>query len=486
MTPVSFHPLAELFPPIEGDEFEALVEDIRRHGLHEPVILYRNQILDGRNRYRASLEAGVQCRFEHYEGSDPAAYVVSLNLKRRHLNESQRAMVAAKLATLKPGDNQHSEGLPIGRGSELLNVGERTVARAREVQDRGAPELQRVVERGAISVSAAVDVATRPVEEQREIVARGKKGILEAAKLATLKLGDNQHSEGPSIEEASRLLNVGHASVERAKTVQRAGAPELVQVVERGRVSVSAAADIATLAVEQQQEIVARGEREILEAAKAIRGRKAEQRRTERIERLAVTCNQNAPFPRDRRYAVLYADPPWQFRVYDENSSIASEHGAAGVHYPCMSTDAICALPVKELATDAAALFLWTTAPHLPEALQVITAWGFEYKTHAVWVKDWIGVGFWVGNQHEILLVAAWGDMPTPAPANRPSSVITAPRREHSRKPDEVYALIERMYPELPKIELFARQTRPGWAAWGNEVETAPADGIPNFLRRTS
>src|SRR5262249_54878479 len=99
--------------------------------------------------------------------------------------------------------------------------------------------------------------------------------------------------------------------------------------------------------------------------------------------------------------------------------------------------------------------------------------WGFEYKTHVVWVKDWIGVGFWVHNQHEILLVAARGDMPTPAPANRPPSVIIAPRREHSRKPDEAYVLIERMYPDLPKIELFARQTRPGWAAWGNQVGTA-------------
>jgi N6-adenosine-specific RNA methylase IME4 len=78
--------------------------------------------------------------------------------------------------------------------------------------------------------------------------------------------------------------------------------------------------------------------------------------------------------------------------------------------------------------------------------------------------------------------------MPSPSPANRPSSVIDAPRREHSRKPDEAYELIERMYPELPKIELFARQAGPGWAAWGNEVraETAPDDGIPNFLRRTS
>jgi hypothetical protein len=142
---LSYHPLANIFPPLEGEEFDALVEDIRQHGQREPIVVYQNQILDGRNRYRACLEADISCWFEQYDGDDPAAYVVSLNLKRRHLNESQRAMVAAKLATLKLGDNQHSEGLPIGRGSELLNVGERTVARAREVQDHGTPELQRAV-----------------------------------------------------------------------------------------------------------------------------------------------------------------------------------------------------------------------------------------------------------------------------------------------------------------------------------------------------
>jgi N6-adenosine-specific RNA methylase IME4 len=381
MTPVSFHPLAELFPPIEGDEFEALVEDIRRHGLHEPVILYRNQILDGRNRYRASLEAGVQCRFEHYEGSDPAAYVVSLNLKRRHLNESQRAMVAAKLATLKPGDNQHSEGLPIGRGSELLNVGERTVARAREVQDRGAPELQRVVERGAISVSAAVDVATRPVEEQREIVARGKKGILEAAK--------------------------------------------------------------------------------------QIRAQDAERRHAERIERHRAICEQNAKLPNGRRYPVIYADPPWRFKVYNEFSGIER---AASNHYPTMEVEDICALPVSGLAAEAAVLLLWTTSPHLETAFQVIAAWGFVYKTNIVWVKESPGLGYIVRNQHELLLIATRGDIPSPAPSTRPASVIFADRREHSRKPDEAYELIERMWPELPKIELFARKAHDGWARWGNEA----------------
>ena len=153
-----------------------------------------------------------------------------------------------------------------------------------------------------------------------------------------------------------------------------------------------------------------------------------------------------------------------------------------------MPLEEICALPVQELATDAAVLFIWTTAPHLVEALQVITAWGFAYKSNICWVKDKIGLGYLVRNQHEHLLIGTRGDISTPPPAQRPPSVINAPRREHSRKPDEAYALMERMYPELPKIELFARHACEGWAAWGNEVraETAPDDGIPDFLRRTS
>jgi N6-adenosine-specific RNA methylase IME4/ParB-like chromosome segregation protein Spo0J len=381
MNAYEFHPLANVFPLIEGAEFDELVADIRERGLHEPIVVLEDMILDGRNRYRACMAAGVEPTFTVYTGDDPLAYVISLNLKRRHLDESQRAMVAAKLATLKLGDNQHSEGLPIGRGSELLNVGERTVARAREVQEHGAPELVHAVEQGVVSVTAAADIATQPIEEQREIVARG--------------------------------------------------------------------------------------EREILRAAQEIRAKKAEVRRAERIERLVATCNQSAPLPSDRRYAVLYADPPWHFEVYNEESGVER---AAGNHYSTMSLDEICALPVLDLATDAAVLFMWTTAPHLQESFQVLAAWGFEYKTNIVWVKDKIGLGYFVRNQHELLLVATRGDMPSPSPANRPPSVISAPRREHSRKPDEAYALIEAMYPTLPKVELFARQRRPGWDVWGNET----------------
>jgi ParB-like chromosome segregation protein Spo0J len=292
MTALKFHPLADIFPLVEGAEFDELVADIHEHGLREPIVLFEDKILDDRNRYRACEAAGIEPTFTVYMGDDPVSYVVSLNLRRRHLDESQRAMVAAKLATLKDGQRADLvEGLPIGRASALLNVGERSVARAREVIDCGAPELVAAVEYGKVSVSAAADVATLPKDEQGEIVARGERGILRAA----------------------------------------------------------------------QQ----------------IRARKAEVRRAERIERLAATCNHSTPFPSDRRYAVLYADPPWHFEVYNEESSI--EH-AAGNHYPTMSLDEICALPVPSLASADAAMFMWTTVPHLRESFDVLVAWGFEYK----------------------------------------------------------------------------------------------------------
>jgi N6-adenosine-specific RNA methylase IME4 len=377
-----FHPLAKVFPLIEGAEFDELVADVKANGLNEVITTYEGMILDGRNRYRACIAAGIEPVTSPYIGNDPVGYVISSNLRRRHLNESQRALVAARLATLKDGQRADLiEGLPIGRASELLSVGERSVARAREVQDHGVPELVHAVEQGSVSVSAAADVATLPKCEQVEVVARG--------------------------------------------------------------------------------------EREILEAARSIRAKKAEQRRAERIDRLLATAKQNAPFPSERRYPVIYADPPWHFEVYNEESGVER---AAGNHYPTLPLEKICALPVPELATDAAVLFLWTTGPHLQEALQVIAAWKFTYKSNVVWVKDKIGLGYLVRNQHELLLIATRGDIPTPLPSNRPSSVIAAPRREHSRKPDEAYALIEQMYPELPKIELFARQRRPRWEVWGNEV----------------
>ena len=357
---VAFHPIANLFPLIEGEEFDALVDDVRQHGLREPVVLYQGQILDGRNRYRACVAAESNCRFQTYEGTDPAGYVVSLNLRRRHLNESQRAMVAAKLANM-----------PQGARTDLAPIGAR------------------------------------------------------------------------SQSDAGKLLNVSRRTVQRASEVTDAAVPELASKVEQGSVSVSAAADIASLSPDQQREIVARGEREILQRAKEIRAKKADASRAERIERIAKIAQGNRELGTDDKYPVLLADPPWRFENPPIGNSVVENH------YPTLSLDEICALPVSDLATEDAILYMWATAPNLPGCLQVVAAWGFEYRTNLVWVKQRPGMGYHARGQHELLLVARRGNIPPPAATDTVSSVIFADLREPSRKPEKVRDIIERYYPDL-------------------------------------
>jgi N6-adenosine-specific RNA methylase IME4 len=167
-------------------------------------------------------------------------------------------------------------------------------------------------------------------------------------------------------------------------------------------------------------------------------------------------------------YRLLYVDPPWRYEhVETENRAIENQ-------YPTMGLDEIAALDVP--AADDAVLFLWATSPKLDEAMRVIEAWRFVYRTCAVWDKELIGMGYYFRQQHELLLVAARGSLPVPEPSARPSSVIRSRRGQHSVKPVEVYEILEAMYPDftaLDRVELFARSLRDGWAAWGNEEAVA-------------
>ena len=164
------------------------------------------------------------------------------------------------------------------------------------------------------------------------------------------------------------------------------------------------------------------------------------------------------------RYGLIYCDPPWRYE-HSRTSSREIEN-----HYPTMELAEICALPVESLAADNCMMFMWATNPKLTEAVAVLDCWGFTYRTNFVWVKDKVGMGYYARGQHELLLVAKRGNIPAPAESERVSSVFYTERTEHSAKPDEFYELIERQYPTLPKIELFARQSRDGWDVWGNEV----------------
>lgn len=190
-----------------------------------------------------------------------------------------------------------------------------------------------------------------------------------------------------------------------------------------------------------------------------------------------------------KTYQLLYADPPWDFKTYSEKGAGRSP----SKHYPCMSIEAICELPIPSITAIDSALFMWTTSPHLEQSFEVIRKWGFKYKTVAfVWVKGKLettrdyydtdgdhpvtdikwhwGTGYWTRANAEYVLLATKGH-PKRVSASV-QQVVFEPVQEHSKKPDIVRDHIVELMGDLPRIELFARQKVEGWDCWGNEVES--------------
>ena len=175
-----------------------------------------------------------------------------------------------------------------------------------------------------------------------------------------------------------------------------------------------------------------------------------------------------------RKFATILADPPWQF--VNRTGKIAPEHGRL-TRYPTLTVDEIAALPVEKVAAPTAHLYLWCPNALLPDGLTVLKAWGFAYKANIVWHKvrkdggsDGRGVGFYFRNVTELLLFGVRGkNARTLAPGRRQVNLLATRKREHSRKPDEQYAIIEACS-RGPFLELFARGTRRGWVTWGNQA----------------
>lgn len=165
-----------------------------------------------------------------------------------------------------------------------------------------------------------------------------------------------------------------------------------------------------------------------------------------------------------KTYQVIYADPPWNYR------HCASKSRRIENQYPTMKLDDIKNLKVP--SADDAVLYLWATAPKLEEALQVMTAWGFDYRTCMVWDKEIIGMGYWFRGQHELLLVGVKGNFSPPLPRACVSSMLKSRRKQHSKKPPIVRNWIREWFPNIDRLELFAREKAESWDVWGNEVES--------------
>jgi N6-adenosine-specific RNA methylase IME4 len=190
--------------------------------------------------------------------------------------------------------------------------------------------------------------------------------------------------------------------------------------------------------------------------------------RLRRLEQIAEKQGSyEATAPDERPVSVVYADPPWQYEFAVSDSRKIENQ------YPTMTVEKIAA--EDPAPAEDAVLFLWVTSPKLPEGLQIMEAWGFRYRTSMVWVKAQIGMGYYARGQHELLLIGALGSLPAPEPEVRPPSVIDSRRAEHSAKPD-LRPLLDTMYPDLLKREMFSRRPADGlWLVHGNQCQAEAA-----------
>jgi N6-adenosine-specific RNA methylase IME4 len=191
---------------------------------------------------------------------------------------------------------------------------------------------------------------------------------------------------------------------------------------------------------------------------------KRERRARRELELTTATARVSTLLGR-QLYAVISCDPPWRTIVWSRETGMDR---AADNHYPTMTEAELFALRLP--AAPNCVLFLWTTIPHAAIAYRLLAHWGFVYKSQHVWVKPDLGTGFWIRERHEILLIAVRGEIPCPAPGTQYPSAIEAPRGEPSEKPDVFAEMIESYFPNVPKLEMFARRARSGWDVWGNEV----------------
>lgn len=442
------HPYANLFPLIEGQEFYDLAEDIRVNGLRDRIDMLGEQILDGRNRYRALVwlittgEAlgpgwgeGSEWGALHLEGKaltadmlrpeswffwpfqpdihgDPLDYVLSKNLSRRHLNDDQRRLIAAELVTMgkgRPGKMPQIAGFSRERAAAALSTDIAGVERARTVIAKAAPEVVEAVKSGAVSVAAAAEIASQPAERQAEIVAALPR------------------------DETGRLT----------PEVKKALAPVIKEI--------------------RAEKVAAKKERR--ESREQDLGRKL----------------QALP---EKSFGVAIEDFEWHHDMWSAETG-SEKHPS--MHYETAADArtpeeiaARCAERFACLAEDCV-LFKWTTVPHLDIALQTLKLQGFRYVTSLVWNKERSGeargTGYWFTGEHELVLVGVRGQVVPPAVAHFRSS-FSSPVGAHSEKPDTIHEIVEFHWPNVPKVEFNARRQRPGWTAWGFDAPAATSSDV--------
>jgi len=237
-------------------------------------------------------------------------------------------------------------------------------------------------------------------------------------------------------------------------------APELHEAVKDGKLTTNQAVQLAEAPEEERAQAL-----DDIENGKKPNQVVAAHKRKKKQEHVAKTAR---GFDGMSKYALILADPPWEY----ENATTPDRRIDQN-HYATMTLEDIKNMDVPSISAPDCVLYLWATPPLIADALDVMRAWGFTYRTHMIWDKEIVGMGHWCRQQHELLFVGVKGNVPTPAPDVRLSSVYREKRGKHSEKPRHYHRMLEKQYPDWPRVELFARVPEPGWEAWGNEVAAA-------------
>jgi len=367
---MEFHPAANIFPMLTGEEYIALRDDISVNGLLESIDIYEGKVLDGRNRYTACLDIGIEPVISEYTGDDPLGYVISKNLKRRHLTSSQRAVVALDY--------------------------EKLLAEEAKKNQQAAGKYNR-----------------NPDQDQLfETFQKADAEPIHAAQQAAKLLGTNMHY------------------VIDAKRIGREE-PEILEQVRTGDMTIP-------------------------QAKKKIK----EQKRKNDIEeqREAIATGEIKP---TGKYDVIVIDPPWPYGTkYDADGRRAANP------YPEMSLDDIAGIELP--AADDCVLWLWTTHKFMRYSFDILDKWGFRDVSILTWIKDRMGLGTWLRSQSEFCIMAVKGK-PIIDLTNQTSILISDKLREHSRKPDAFYEMVNTLCVGF-KVDYFSREKREGWEQFGNDV----------------
>lgn len=419
-----FHPVADIFPMMSNQEFADLKADIAEHGMREPVWLHEDgRIIDGRNRYLACRQAGLPYDYRTYDGEDSeiAAFIVSLNLHRRHLSESQRAMVASRIANMRQGERTdivEISTMSQADAAKELNVSRESVVNAKKVSESPVAELGEKVDSGDIAVSTAASIADAPEEEQREVIAADdEKAIIKAAKdIKRRKMEEARERKPEPVAEPVALPD----GVHRCIVIDP---PWPVEKIEREeRPDQGSTLDYSTMPINCQRPIT----------------------------------------PGDNMLDLqpCFVDPDY---CPDHDNCTGDNHD----YVPCQSIQCTVGSVLGQAAHDDCHIYLWVTQKYLPDGLQLLESWGFSYQCVMTWRKN-VGITpySWMYDTEHVLF-GRKGNLKLERLGLRLS--FDAPTQGHSIKPDVFYDRVREASPG-PRLDMFPGVEHDGFTPWGLEA----------------